>query len=165
MSQTGLLSSAGVQWAALPGDDGWPLWYWRGWKCWEVVSLSQKQSRDLPCSMELEKWAPSHPATRSALSNDHQISVMSEHKERQWLNHLCYLAPCLPFLFPFFLYFITHRIPRSRLWLGGLSETMWGRSSSPAVLPNCKLSSVSYHSFHRVIEIRPDVSLKLKKES
>ncbi len=31
--------------------------------------MSQRQSRDLPCSVEPEKWAPTQPPARSALSN------------------------------------------------------------------------------------------------
>lgn len=63
------------------------------------------------------------------------------------LDHLCFF-PFYPWLYlllsfcPFCLYFIMYRIPGSRLWLGRLPETVWGRGSSSALLPNCKATSV-----------------------
>lgn len=42
-------------------------------------------------------------------------------------------------LFLLFIYlFLFLRIPRSRLWLGGLLETMWSWGRSPELLPYCK---------------------------
>lgn len=70
------------------------------------------------------------------------------------LHHSCVLSPSLPgficsldlpLLLPFcplFPHLITYRIPGSRLWLGRLPETVRGRGSSPALLPNCKSTSV-----------------------
>lgn len=46
---------------------------------------------------------------------------------------LFYLLALLIFFFSRLL-----RIPGSRLWLGGLLETMWSRGSSPELLPYCK---------------------------
>lgn len=68
-SNNSVLSTLGVQRTALPGDYGWPLWHRGVRRCCEVLSVPQRQSRDLPCSVEPEERAPSQPPARSALSN------------------------------------------------------------------------------------------------
>lgn len=69
VSHNSLLSTLGVQWTVLPGDYGRPLWHWGVGGCREVLSVSQRQSRDLPCSVEPQKRAPPQPPARSALSD------------------------------------------------------------------------------------------------
>lgn len=46
------------------------------------------------------------------------------------------------------LFFHLLRIPGSRLWLGGLLETMWSWGSSPKLLPHCK--SALFHCLRHV---------------
>lgn len=73
-------------------------------------------------------------------------------KEWHWLDHSCFLSLSLPgiicfYFCPFLLSFIMYRIPGSRLWLGRLPETVRGRGSSSALLPNCKSTSFFFFFF------------------
>lgn len=104
------LSTAGVQWAVLPGDDGRPLWDWGVRGCWEVLPVSQRQSRDLPCAVEPQKWAPTQPPTRSALSNVvpfcHHLLLQWYHKVRNGRDYSCSLS--LSLSLALFVFLICH---------------------------------------------------------
>lgn len=55
-------------------------------------------------------------------------------------SHQCFYLISCPWRSFFFCLFVFHllRIPGSRLWLGGLLETVWSRGSAPKLLPYCK---------------------------
>lgn len=143
-------TTAGVQWPVLPGYDGRPLRHRGVGGSQKVLPGSQRQSGDLPCSVEPQERAPSQPAARYMLldTDPWQPSVVITLHKKMSRSLMLFWGSVL------------RRIPGSRLWLGRLPQTVRGRSSSTAVLPNSKSHIYSEQDFNLLMSLSVSESLE-----